>query len=239
MVYLQDMATQTRLFLFFLALGFLLGLVYDAVRALRVLFLSPRRPTLVLDAVFGGVAAAVSFLALLALNDGDVQYFSLLGEGLGALVYAFSLGQAGVRWRVQIFRTKNKLVQALLRPMRWFVRKIRAFGQRIGGAIHKLSEKQQQKRQKRLQSATEMQYNINHPDPLAPGGRKGKGHLRRGKQKKAPKETAKAQPDSHLPAVPRVRRRGGTHSVAVGRRQSGKGANRRHARKSPSAPVEQ
>ena len=91
-MYMLTIADQTRLFLLALGLGFLLGIVYDLFRVVRMAFTMRRVGVFIQDVLFFLTCAAATFLFLLAVNQGEIRGFIIAGEGLGFLIYYFSFG---------------------------------------------------------------------------------------------------------------------------------------------------
>mgnify|MGYP002244696904 CR=1 FL=1 len=96
-MYMLTIADQTRLFLLALGLGFLLGIVYDLFRVVRMAFTMRRVGVFIQDVLFFLTCAAATFLFLLAVNQGEIRGFIIAGEGLGFLIYYFSFGLLAVR----------------------------------------------------------------------------------------------------------------------------------------------
>ena len=88
-MYMLTIADQTRLFLLALGLGFLLGIVYDLFRVVRMAFTMRRAGVFIQDVLFFLTCAAVTFVFLLAVNQGEIRGFIIAGEGLGFLIYYF------------------------------------------------------------------------------------------------------------------------------------------------------
>jgi len=194
--YIQGLTVQTRMFAYFFALGFLLGLLYDVLRIIRVIVFLPRKNVFVLDALFGSIAAFVTFVCLLVLNHGQVQVFILAAQGLGALVYIFSLGGAMTRFRGGLIWTKRKTIETAIRPAKFLFRKSKSLFGRISNKIHKFLIKTRENVKNRLQSEHRLRYNntedswiadlLEEEESQASGG-KVKGIAYRAKNKKARK----------------------------------------------------
>ena len=107
-------AAQTAYFLWSLVLGLALGILYDAVRAVRMIFRAGRIHVILSDIVFFMLCGVLTSLFALPFNKGNVRVFILFGEGVGFLSYRLTLGS--VMGKVYAF------CAALLRS---FVQKIR------------------------------------------------------------------------------------------------------------------
>ena len=83
-MYMLTIADQTRLFLLALGLGFLLGIVYDLFRVVRMAF--TMRRVGVFDtrcAFFPHLVPPPPFFFCLPFNQGEIRGFIIAGEGLG------------------------------------------------------------------------------------------------------------------------------------------------------------
>jgi len=201
MDYIPGLAIQTRLFAYFFAFGFILGLLYDLLRVLRALAFPPRKSLLIFDALFGSLAAFLTFICLLVLNRGRVQAFILLAQALGALVYIFSLGGAMARFRTALLKAKNKAIETAVRPAKFLFGKIKALDAKIYAAIKCFLRKIGDYVKNRLHSNAALLYN----NPVLSGAEtqmpKGKGEVFRAKAKKsrqarAGKKTAQPSADN-------------------------------------------
>jgi len=152
MVYLLDLAEQTRLFLFSLGFGFALGVLYDVFRVVRLL-INPHRTRFYLlaqDLLYSVVCTVLCFYFFLAIGDGLLRGYCLLGLILGWLVYYFSLGAVALRsseWLVRQMRrfccaVKQIVAAPFLRLLRFLektakpVRKTRIFMKFVKKNLH-------------------------------------------------------------------------------------------------------
>ena len=88
---------QSEQFLIFLAslgVGFLLGVLYDILRALRMSFTRGKIPVILFDLLYFFAVAFLSYIFILAANKGEVRSYIIIGELIGAIFYYFSLGVA-------------------------------------------------------------------------------------------------------------------------------------------------
>ncbi len=85
---------QSLIFFASLGVGFLLGVLYDFLRALRLSFTKGKIAVVVFDLLYFFIVAFVSYLFILAANKGEVRSYIIVGELLGAVFYYFSLGFA-------------------------------------------------------------------------------------------------------------------------------------------------
>jgi len=128
MVYLLNLADQTRLFLYSLGFGFALGILYDVFRVIRLL-VAPKGKRFYLlaqDIIYSLICTILSFYFFLAAGDGALRGYCLIGLILGWLVYYVSLGAVALRlseWLVrQIRRFLRAFVRLLASPFLRFLR---------------------------------------------------------------------------------------------------------------------
>lgn len=91
-LYGLSLATQTKNFLFSLGLGFLMGLVYDLFRIIRLCISKGKISVLIFDLLYCIFLCFSTFIFLITVNEGQVRFYILLGEMIGFSVYYFSFG---------------------------------------------------------------------------------------------------------------------------------------------------
>lgn len=107
------LAQQTVWFLASVAMGAVLAVAYDMVRAVRMLIRCSRAHILVSDILFFFFAGILTTLFALPFSKGDVRAFMVFGEAVGFLTYRLTLGS--------IF---GKFYAVIARLLRQFIRKI-------------------------------------------------------------------------------------------------------------------
>lgn len=85
---------QTLIFIASLGVGFILGVLYDFLRAIRLSFTKGKIPIIIFDLLYFFMVAFLSYIFILAANKGEVRSYIIIGELLGAVFYYFSLGFA-------------------------------------------------------------------------------------------------------------------------------------------------
>lgn len=84
---------QWELFLYAGLLGVLLGAYYDVFRIIRYLTAQGKRQTFFWDLFYFFSSGVVTFLFLLAANQGQMRFYLLAGELIGWCLYHLTLGQ--------------------------------------------------------------------------------------------------------------------------------------------------
>ena len=142
----------------------MLGMVYDAVRVVRLAVSDGKAGIIAADTVFALICAFCTYVFLLAVNRGAVRGYLLLGELAGAMLWYLALGaavkSASERAALFIRRTVKRAVSLVLHPFK------RLFGF-LGGKIkqkvrfiRKKEKKSQKILKKLLQSAKATLYNL-------------------------------------------------------------------------------
>lgn len=91
-MYISDIALQTRVFLYSIGLGMLLGLVYDVFRIIRLIIGNKRNAVFFQDFIFFVLSTFFAFLFFLVINNGRLRFFEYLAMVLGFFSYYFTVG---------------------------------------------------------------------------------------------------------------------------------------------------
>lgn len=81
------LARQIQALFPFLGLGFLLGLIYDVLRLLRLSLSRSKRMLVVFDVIFVLLCAVMTFCFCLSIYYGELHLYMLLSECLGFFIY--------------------------------------------------------------------------------------------------------------------------------------------------------
>ena len=102
-LYGLSLTTQAKNFLLSLGLGFLMGFVYDLFRIIRLSISERKISVIIFDLLYCVFLCFSTFVFLITVNEGQVRFYLLLGEGVGFAIYYFSLG-------VMIFSFSRKII---------------------------------------------------------------------------------------------------------------------------------
>lgn len=92
-MYLDTLAYQTREFFYSLGFGFILGILYDLTRILRLSVYNGRKKYFLFDILFAVSAAFLSMIFSLGLCRGKFAFYVVLGMTVGFAVHRLTLGQ--------------------------------------------------------------------------------------------------------------------------------------------------
>ncbi|MCR4616248.1 MAG: spore cortex biosynthesis protein YabQ [Clostridiales bacterium] len=135
MIYLPTIADQTKVFMLSLGMGFILGILYDIFRIIRLIITDKPKAFILQDILYFVVCTLVSFLFLLSVNNGKVRSFELAGEILGWLVYYFSFGTVAIRFGNLVISAVKRFLKFVFRI---FIRPITNIFSKITGFFKKI-----------------------------------------------------------------------------------------------------
>lgn len=96
-MYSVPQSEQLSIFVAALGTGFILGIVYDILRAIRLSFTSSKAAVVIFDLLYCFIFWLGSFLFIIALNKGELRFYIVAGEIIGALFYYVSFGIAAIK----------------------------------------------------------------------------------------------------------------------------------------------
>ena len=161
MDYIQGLSAQTEIFLLSLGFGFLLGILYDIFRTLRLIISSSAWFTVLADVIYFLLCAFLVFCFNLVVDNGKIRLYVLLGDLLGWLIYYFSLGEISLKISNRIIAFAKRCFRAVLLPFRRLKNRInRKFG-KSASFSKKIIRKFNKKLKFDLQKYKGMVYNLN------------------------------------------------------------------------------
>ena len=120
----------------------------------------------------------MTFVFLLAVNQGEIRGFIIAGEGLGFLIYYFSFGLLAVRVSSFLVHAVHRLFYFISVPFRALFRLLKKLFGKIGISVEKTSKK----------IAKKSKFNLKHHKTLLYNLRKNGGANRQQKKKQKRKE---------------------------------------------------
>ena len=126
-----------------LGFGFVVGVLYDAFRLLRVCISKGKKLQIAFDVIFCIFLGFITFLFFMTVNEGEFRIYLLLGEAVGFSVYSLSIGiivfTYGELWIDWIKEHFSRLFSRMFSPFR------RLAG-RIFSSIGKILKKPEERR---------------------------------------------------------------------------------------------
>ncbi len=160
MVYIQGLAEQTRIFFYALGFGFLLGILYDLFRTLRMIISRSKPFVFFMDLLYFAVCAFLTFCFILVADSGKIRAYVALGETLGWLIYYFSFGTIAMKFTSAVLRGFRALTAAVFKPIRRIFSKISRKTEKLGVFGKKIIRKSDKKTKFILQKYNSIVYNL-------------------------------------------------------------------------------
>ncbi len=161
MDYIQGLAEQTEIFLYSLGFGFLLGILYDVFRTLRLIISNSRLFVFIWDLLYFAACAFLTFCFIMVIDSGKVRIYVALGEILGWLIYYFSFGAIAIKFSNLVRRFLCRIFAVVFKPIKcvfvWICKKIR----KTGVFCKKIIRKSDKKAKFNLQKYRGIVYNLN------------------------------------------------------------------------------
>jgi spore cortex biosynthesis protein YabQ len=147
-MYNVSQSEQTLIFLASLGVGFLLGVLYDFLRALRLSFARGKVAVIIFDLLYFFMVAFFSYIFILAANKGEVRSYIIIGELLGAVFYYFSLGFALMKLTDKFVLLLNRFYSFLFKIISFPFRLIKSAFLKVFGKFKVFFEKSEKKSKK-------------------------------------------------------------------------------------------
>ena len=161
MDYIQGLSAQTEIFLLSLGFGFLLGILYDIFRTLRLIISGSSGFTVFMDVLYFVMCGFLVFFFNLIVDDGKIRLYVLSGDLLGWLIYYFSLGEISIRISNRIISLSRRITKAFLKPFLYVVYRIKRKNRNCFVYFQKIIKKVNKKSKFNLQKYKGMVYNLN------------------------------------------------------------------------------
>lgn len=163
-MYTVPHSQQLLIFLTSLGVGFILGIFYDILRAIRLTVTKSQKAHIFFDILYFCIFALASYIYILAANKGEIRFYIFAGEIIGLAFYYFSFGIAVVRLTElavslmhRFFRFVFKVISFPFKLLKRFF----SFTKKKFSAFFKKTEKKSSKmRKKVLQNSRLYVYNL-------------------------------------------------------------------------------
>lgn len=139
---------QMLIFLASLGVGFLLGVLYDFFRALRLSFTRGKVAVVIFDLLYFFMVAFGSYIFILAANKGEVRSYIIIGELLGAVFYYFSLGFALMKLTDKFVLLLKRFISFVFRIVSFPFRFIKTAFLKLYAKINTFFQKSEKKSKK-------------------------------------------------------------------------------------------
>lgn len=160
MEYIQGVAAQTRIFLFSIGFGFLLGILYDVFRTVRIVISESKGFVLFMDLLYFLVCTFLNFCYILTVDYGKIRFYIVFAEILGWLIYYFSFGAVAIRFSRFVSKAIRSFAKMIFKPFGYVFKKIKNLYYKIFGFNKKIIRKFAKKTKFNLQKRQGIVYNL-------------------------------------------------------------------------------
>lgn len=139
---------QIQTFFIFIAIGTLIGLLFDLFKSIRKSFKTPDIITYVEDFFFWVITGVILIYAIIIYNQGQIRGFIFLGIFLGSSIYSLTISKISVIILTSVIKFLKVvfilLVQGLFFPIKFIKKPIIIFSLNMKKflKIFKLNKKQ-------------------------------------------------------------------------------------------------
>ncbi len=163
-MYTFAISEHLEIFLLSLGMGFLLGILYDVVRIIRLIVSRGRAALFIFDFLYLALCAVLIYLFIIAVNMGAVRAYILIAQLLGFFCYYISFGIVVIRISDKIISLSKKAIRFIFnvikKPFCFFARVIRRVFRAIKALFKKKSLKSRNYLKKLLQINKVSLYNL-------------------------------------------------------------------------------
>lgn len=163
-MYSFEQSEQLNLFLLSLGAGFVLGIVYDILRTIRLTISRGKIIIFIFDILYFLIFSLATFLFFLAINKGEFRSYMIFGEILGFIFYYVSFGIAAKSFTdafvKAIHTTFSFLLKIILAPFKAVFKLFSKIKCKISLFFKKLSKKYEKNRKKHLPKLRLYVYNL-------------------------------------------------------------------------------
>lgn len=160
MEYIQGLNAQTRIFFYSLGFGFLLGILYDVFRTVRLIISNSKSFVIFMDLLYFAVCAFLVFCFNMVVDSGHIRIYVVLGEILGWLIYYFSFGAIAIRAGNAVKKFIVRLANTVFKPFKRFFAFIKRKNNRLTQFFKKIIRKNEKKTKFILQKHKGIVYNL-------------------------------------------------------------------------------
>ncbi|HKL80395.1 MAG TPA: spore cortex biosynthesis protein YabQ [Mobilitalea sp.] len=141
----EAITVELHFFLTSILWGAIILLVYDILRILRRLIPHNSFFQAFEDMIFWVLASVFIFAMIYTMNNGTIRGFSVIGMGIGMVLYHYVLSDYIVLW-------STKLLRLLLTPVTFFIGQIKTALKKLAFKCNKATEKFLSRLKKQIKS---------------------------------------------------------------------------------------
>lgn len=125
MNYSEPLISQVTVFFRSVGAGIILGIIYDALSFVRIVFGERKSVYVTADIIFSLIASVFSFFFMVLYNTGQVRFNLMLGELAGGLAFHFGMGKYFLNTAEKYILKIRKVLMLIMSPFRKILLKIK------------------------------------------------------------------------------------------------------------------
>lgn len=106
---------QAFLFLVFVVIGLIIGLLFDIFRILRISFKTKDFVTYIEDILFWIITGILVLYSIFIFNNGEIRFFIFIGIVIGVILYIMLFSSFIIKYSVYIINFIKKVVRVVLK----------------------------------------------------------------------------------------------------------------------------
>ena len=111
---------QAYLFLNFILVGVIIGLLFDFFRILRKSFSTKDFVTYIEDIIFWILAGLILLYSICTFSNGEIRLFMVLGIGIGILIYIVTFSSFIIKVNVSIITFIKRILGGVFSKIKYF-----------------------------------------------------------------------------------------------------------------------
>ena len=139
---------QLSIFLSSLGVGFILGVLYDFLRGIRLSISKKKFLVVVFDLLYSLLLAFITFIFILAVNKGEIRFYIISGEIIGLFFYYVSFGIAAIKITDKIVGILRRFYAFVFKVISLPFRLVKRLFSKLVGEIRLFSQKTSKKSEK-------------------------------------------------------------------------------------------
>lgn len=114
-------------FIYFIATGMILSIIFDIFRILRRSFKTSDLITNIEDVIFGIITGLIILLSIFLFNNGELRLYIFIGFLIGIVVYMLFISKYFIKLNISIINFIKKIIIIMTKPFKMlfkFIKKI-------------------------------------------------------------------------------------------------------------------
>ena len=104
------MNSEFNIFLAFILIGLILGLLFDFFRILRRVYNTPDFLTIIEDVIFWIISGVIILVGIFVLNEGRIRAYLFIGLFIGIVFYIIMISKLVIKFGTSFFNLFNKVI---------------------------------------------------------------------------------------------------------------------------------